>query len=172
MDIATAIRLIRNGIKTTAQPQTWADLGAGDGLFTRAAASLLEADSTIYAIDKTPLPEIVADTNVTIVRRQKDFISDELGLTGLDGIIMANSLHYVRDQSTFLKKLTNILKPEGRILIVEYDLLAANKWVPYPVPFASLQHIADAHQFTVNKLETHPSVYHQADIYSALLIHQ
>jgi predicted RNA methylase len=45
-----AVALIRDAI-----PQrggTWADLGAGEGTFTRALVELLGSDSRIYAVDR------------------------------------------------------------------------------------------------------------------------
>jgi len=35
-----------------AAPTTWADLGCGDGIFTRALAESLAAGSTIHAMDR------------------------------------------------------------------------------------------------------------------------
>ena len=47
MQLTEAIKLIQHkGILQT-EPQTWADLGCGAGLFTQALASLLHENSTI-----------------------------------------------------------------------------------------------------------------------------
>ena len=53
MELSTAIALIRKGIRNESiEPQVWADLGAGSGLFSRALATLLPPASKIYAVDR------------------------------------------------------------------------------------------------------------------------
>ena len=51
---------------------------------------------------------------------------------------MANSLHYVKNKTDLLKKIKTCLNANGCFLIVEYDMEAANRWVPYPISFSSL----------------------------------
>lgn len=171
MELAAAVRLIEKGVMSTDHPQAWADLGAGDGLFTRAVASLLKAGSVIYAIDKILPPEITADKNISIIPLQKNFLSDDLGVSAFDGVIMANSLHYVEDQPPFIQKLKNLIKPDGAMIIVEYDRLTANRWVPFPVSFDQLRNMAVKLGLSARKLQTHPSVYHNTEMYAALLSH-
>src|SRR5207237_9801429 len=50
MELHTAIELIKPGI-TPVQNARWADLGCGQGLFTRALAQIIGKESTIYAVD-------------------------------------------------------------------------------------------------------------------------
>ena len=90
----------------TFTPTRWADLGCGSGTFTLALAELLPPGSTIEAIDLRPgiKPQTTAG-GVTIIPRVADFVADDLALNGLDGILMANSLHYVRDKPALLQKL-------------------------------------------------------------------
>ena len=52
MQISIAIALLEKGPDPSISHQTWADLGAGNGLFTRALRTILGDKSTIYAIDK------------------------------------------------------------------------------------------------------------------------
>ena len=101
-----AIALIDHPLLHTATPTHWADLGCGSGTFTLALAQLLTPGSTIEAIDLRPgiKPQTTAG-GVTIIPRSADFVADDLALTGLDGILMANSLHYVRDKLALLQKL-------------------------------------------------------------------
>ena len=94
----------------------------------------------------------------------------ELTLPKTDGILMANSLHYIKDQANFLNKLKNFLKPGGRLLIVEYETDHANPYVPYPTKFKNLENMALGAGFRQSKLlGSAPSRYHN-HMYSALFI--
>ncbi len=119
----------------------WADLGCGTGLFTQALASFLAAGSTIYAVDKNAgalqqVPE--AFGQASIVRHQADFAKNHLSLPHLDGILMANSLHFVRNKGKFLQEISQYLKSQATLLVVEYDRSLPNPWVPYPLRYAKL----------------------------------
>ena len=89
----------------------------------------------------------------------------------LNGILMANSFHYVKDKNTFIKKIEKNLKLEGSFIIVEYDMDNSNPWVPYPLSFNSLKKFFEKFRYTsITKLNEHPSMYRRANIYSALII--
>ena len=49
---------------------------------------------------------------------------------------MANSLHYVRDQASFLRSVEGAQR-HRRILLVEYHITRGNASVPYPISQAS-----------------------------------
>jgi trans-aconitate methyltransferase len=173
MELSVAIGLIEQGVDKTFTPQVWVDLGAGRGLFTRALADILPGGSTVYAIDKsaTALKEIeLLSSTVTLKKVQTDFVREEFVPEPPDGILMANALHFVENKIAFIKKIRKKLQPSGRLIIVEYDLPAANAWVPYPVHFAALEKLAKDTGFTNTlKLSETPSLYNRANIYSALL---
>lgn len=173
MEISEAISLLQNGHFSQQSPAQWTDLGCGSGLFTFALAQLLSAGSTIYAVDKDPVNfgAWLQPEGVQIRSLQLDFEMDELPFQNLDGILMANSLHYVRDRPLLLRKLTGVLKPRGSFLIVEYDTdTPVQQWVPYPVSFGSLKRLfEDASYTTIHKLGDRPSVFGRARMYAALV---
>src|SRR6185369_12956160 len=140
MELSTAIQLIEKGILKSDVPQHWADLGAGDGLFTRALGSVLPEKSTILAVDQNAnsLKSIVWNSKTVSVRTQVvDFTSMDWG-KNFDGVLVANALHFVSDQEEFLSKLKTKISPAGRLIIVEYERRQANVWVPYPIGIVKL----------------------------------
>jgi len=80
-------------------PVHWADLGCGAGTFTLALANFLPSGSIIVAIDLNPgIAKQTTNNNVTILPRAADFTQLNFPQKDLDGIHMANALHYVKDQ--------------------------------------------------------------------------
>ena len=172
MILKDAIELIKlDRIYDTDGPQTWADLGCGEGLFTQALTHLLNPGSHIYAVDITKPGPIPSYNNVLVESRIYDFVKDDLPFLPLDGILMANSLHYVSDKKSFLNKLSFILKPTACLIIVEYDTDTPIKnWVPYPLSFQSLQILfRQAGYETIIPIGKRASVYGRANIYSAVI---
>ena len=91
------------------------------------------------------------------------------GISGLDGIIMANSLHFQKNADEVLRRAQDWLKPLGSLVIVEYNVERPNPWVPFPVPFRRLATIADTVGIgPARLLATRHSRYH-GQVYSALL---
>ncbi len=129
--------LIRDGVP--AVPAKWADLGAGSGNFTAALRDLLPTGSAIYAVDRDRQAIAAqrsrwqaAPGGPTVMPLLGDITAD-LALPRLDGILLANVLHFMRDQPAVLRHLVRSLRPGGRLLSVEYDLAAARSYVPFPV---------------------------------------
>jgi len=130
----------------------WADLGAGAGTFTRALAHILGPGSTIYAVDNDPdtvaaLERAVRVDGVRIVPILGDF-TRALELPGatpgtLDGILLANALHFVPEPARVLQSLVRWLRPGGSVVLIEYDRRGANRWVPYPIEKGRLAELAE-----------------------------
>jgi hypothetical protein len=99
MQQADAINHINKGI-TSNSIQRWAGFGAGT--FTLALAAGLAPGSHILAIDKTRQPLPAESNGVQIKFRRADFVNDPIHLEGMHGILMANSLHYVKHKAQFL----------------------------------------------------------------------
>jgi len=165
--------LIQNDLLPSDRRVThWADLGCGTGLFTQALSRLLTSGSTIHGIDtRSSLKRQTTPNGIELIPLQLDFVTDDWQLTQLDGILMANSLHYVRDQIDFLSHIKTFVQPNASFLIVEYDTdIAVPTWVPYPLSFSSLQRLFTRAGYTsIQKLGEKPSIYGGGNIYAALV---
>ena len=171
MSPAEARALIAHPSLAAAPSQTWADLGSGDGTFTVALASHLPAGSVVHAIDidARALADIDPPrSGATIVTHVGDFTEFPWPFSDLDGVLMANSLHYVRDQHEFLRRVVSQLR-RRRLLLVEYDTDRANAWVPYPVnSTAAIALAGDVGLRRATPLGRRRSVYRRAEIYATL----
>jgi SAM-dependent methyltransferase len=173
MKFHDAVSLINHPGIISNNNTTWADLGCGNGLFSKALASLLKPLSTVYAVDRTPgIKDNKTENGVNIIARTKDFTTDELNLPPLDGILMANSLHYVHDKTTFIKQVINSLKPSGKFIIIEYNSNQPNRWVPYPLPFSAVSPLFTGAGFNkIEMINKVPSVYRDTDIFGCIITH-
>ena len=150
------VALIRDGVAGAGS--RWLELGAGDGEFTLALADLLGDAGRIIAVDRDrwALAELERRVSVrfpgTHLRTTIADFTSELGGTDLDGILAANSLHFVPDLAPVLSAIREALVPGGRLVLVEYDATDGNPYVPHPIAFARWQVIAPAAGFTVPRL--------------------
>jgi len=127
----------------------WADFGAGSGAFTLALSELVGLNAEIYAIDKdraglgklerSHRERFGTSQNLHLVRA--DF-TGALSLPPLDGIVMANSLHFFRDKEKVLRHVRTFLKLNGALLLIEYNADSGNPWVPYPLSFETYRAFA------------------------------
>ena len=143
----------------------WADLGAGSGAFTLALRELVGAEAEIHAVDRdrARLGELERawksrfGETTGLQRVEADF-TRSLHLPALDGIIMANSLHFYRDKQSILKHVGTFLKPGDVLLLVEYNVDSGNLWVPFPLSFKTYQTLAVQAGFSTPRLlATRPS---------------
>ncbi len=173
MQLTDAAKMLAGDHFNSSKKEIWADLGCGTGAFTLALAGLLQTGSKIYAVDtnSSALSGIPAEyKQVAIEKCRINFETADLSFEKLDGVLMANSLHYVLDKKIFIQKMTSHLKEAGHFLIVEYDTEKANQWVPYPLSFSSLtEQFTKAGFNSIRKLAEKPSVYRRANIYSAII---
>lgn len=174
MTLNEGVALIKTDKIDSFKAATWADLGCGSGLFTYALASLLKDESVIYAVDKniSSFNKNPFLKNILIKPVELNFEKTSLPFNKLDGILMANSLHYVKNKKDFLEKTKTCLNTDGCFLIVEYDMETANHWVPYPINFSSLKKLFHDVGFSfVEKISERPSVFNRANLYSAIVKH-
>jgi ubiquinone/menaquinone biosynthesis C-methylase UbiE len=140
------VRLLQNGVPGPGGK--WADFGSGTGAFTLALADLIQPDGEIISIDRDrgalrqqEQAMRARFPAVSVQYRAADF-TQPLDLPPLDGIVMANSLHFTRDKLPVLKLIKSYLAPGGRLIVVEYDTDQGNRWVPYPLSFPRWQALA------------------------------
>jgi SAM-dependent methyltransferase len=147
MDHSDHVALIRGGVPAGDRGR-WADLGSGTGAFTLALADLLGPGGRIVSVDRDAgaleqqrramaehFPEAAVDYRVA------DMLAP-LGPPPLDGAVMANSLHFQRDRPAAVDHVRGLIRPGGRLILVEYDVDRGNPWVPYPLSFATWQRMA------------------------------
>ena len=169
------VQLIETGLERNGGG-VWADFGAGSGAFTLACAKLpgrtrhrrhrsrpgQPADPTRHhgaALSRHPAPP------------PRGRHGRSTHVAPLDGIIAANpSTTSPSGISGPLGRWKRILKPEGRLIVVEYDSETGNSWVPYPMSYAPLRELAPAAGFTEPVLlGVRPSRW-LASIYAAVTI--
>jgi SAM-dependent methyltransferase len=158
VDHADHVRLIRPAVD--GHPGTWADVGSGHGAFTLALADLLGPEGTIVSVDRDAGALAAQRREMSrrypsarVDYREADF-AKPVDLPLLDGIVMANSLHFTRDadKARVIGGLLVHLKPGGRFVLVEYDADAGNHWVPDPVSFSTWRLLAPAAGLTEPRL--------------------
>jgi len=166
------INLLKGGVQE--ERGVWAEFGSGSGAFTLALAALIARDSTIYSLDnnRRSLEQQEQKMQVRFPDLEVHYLTANfimpLDLPPLDGILIANALHFVKEKEPFIMQIKDYFKPDGRLLIVEYNIDHGNTWVPYPISFKSWEALAPKCGFTeIRLLNTKPSRYHK-EIYSSV----
>ncbi|MDA1062014.1 MAG: methyltransferase domain-containing protein [Chloroflexi bacterium] len=176
MDHADHVQLLWAGIPSAGG--VWADFGAGGGAFTLALAELIGPGGEIIAIDRdaerlrvnedalrarfpeVPARHVVADFTAPLDKALFD-------LPALDGIVIANALHFAREQPPVVELLRGYLAAGGRLLIVEYNAERGNSAVPYPVAYERWQRLASDAGFAHTELLARRPSRFLGEIYSA-----
>jgi len=148
MDHADHVSLIRDGVD--AAGLHWLELGAGGGAFTLALLDLLGVRADVVALDRDAgslrgMEDAAARRFPTAAVRTvvADFTEPlPVETASFDGVLMANSLHFVRDKEPVLRAAIDTLKPSGRFVIVEYGSDRGNQWVPWPIGYGKWAELA------------------------------
>ena len=131
MEHADHVELLRAAVRAG---ETWADVGAGRGAFTRALAELIGPNGTLWAVDRDP--HVLAENGERIramppgsAPKLHVLVGDftrPLTLPPLDGIVMANALHFTSDPVPVVRRLAGprVLAAIERPLQAPLGLLA------------------------------------------------
>ena len=105
---------------------TVADIGAGTGYFTLPIAKQIAAGGKVYSVDLQPemlaiLRDRVAEaelSNVTLVEGEADRTT--LPDACYDLLLLANVWHELDDRQAVLKECWRVLRPAGRVAILDW----------------------------------------------------
>jgi len=168
------VALLRDGVSE--RSGVWADFGSGAGAFTLALADLLGPGAIIYSVDRDrsalreqELAMRARFPATTLYYLVADF-TRPLDLPALDGVVMANSLHFQRDKTGVLQRVRGYLRPGGRLLLVEYNADRGNPWVPYPLSYPTWEALATREGFAQTRLLTTVPSRFLREIYSAVSV--
>jgi SAM-dependent methyltransferase len=174
MDHADHLDLLKKGIPTPGG--LWAEFGSGRGAFTQALAELIGPGGEIYSVDRDKhalrsqaqaVEARLGERSPRMHYRSEDY-TRPLDLPPLDGVLMANSLHFQRDKHPVLKLIWRYLRPGGRLIVVEYNVDRGNTWVPHPISYKSWEALAQNCGFErTSFLAARPSSFLK-EIYSAV----
>jgi len=174
MDHKDHIRLLNDGIPSPGG--IWAELGSGRGAFTLALAELIGPLGRIYSVDnnKGALQDQARVIHKRFPSNQPkiEYINNDytlpLSIPSLNGVVMANSLHFHQDKSAVLELIHDYLLPRGCLILVEYNSDQGNTWVPYPVSYKSLQSLVEECGFVNTRLLKRVPSSFMREIYSAI----
>ena len=106
--------------------QNIADIGAGGGYFSLRFADAVGRGGKVYAVDTNPeFLEFIGNSAVekglnnvkTVLATEGKLILPE---KSLDFVFVRNAYHHLPNRVEYFRNLTGLLKPEGKIVIIEY----------------------------------------------------
>ena len=143
MDHADHLNLLTKGIPKPGG--VWGEFGSGRGAFTLALAEIIGLTGTIHSVDNNGAA--LNEQAHTIQRRfanraprmhylAADY-THKLDLPFLDGVLVANALHFQRNKDAVLRLILDYLQPGGSFILVEYNIDRGIPWVPHPISYKS-----------------------------------
>jgi SAM-dependent methyltransferase len=173
MNHTDQVNLLRRGVFPIGG--VWADFGSGTGAFTLALAELLGPNGKTYSVDKdrgalrSQEQAMEAQFPQTTVHYLAADFTQRLDLPLLDGIVLANALHFqpYKSQGRVIQLLKGYLRPGGCLILIEYNVDRGNLWVPHPLSYQSWEKLARECGFARTELlATRPSRFLR-EIYAA-----
>ena len=106
--------------------QVVADLGAASGYFSRPLAQAVAPSGWVFAIEVEPgffppLHELAQKEGVNNIATVLASVTDpNLPVGSTDVIFICDTLHHIEGRPAYYDKLKKALKPEGRIVVVDF----------------------------------------------------
>jgi len=103
-----------------------ADLGAGTGYLSRRLSAAVGPDGVVFAVDTEPKlvehlrarAEREGTANVVPVLASAD--TPRLPPRALDLVLVLDTYHHLDDRLAYLRRLAGVLKPDGRLVVVDW----------------------------------------------------
>jgi ubiquinone/menaquinone biosynthesis C-methylase UbiE len=144
------------------------DVGAGTGFWTLPLAKLVGPSGQVIAIDVEPimldelraLVEAEQLRNVAVV--QSDGETIPLADQSVDMALLAFVLHEPPDPATFLRVVRRLLKPNGRLLLIDWQKRVTERGPPveHRIAQAQVQALLECAELEVTELSApNPDVY-------------
>jgi ubiquinone/menaquinone biosynthesis C-methylase UbiE len=129
--------------------QAVADIGAGTGLYTPLLAALVGETGRVYAVDIVPTfvahirDEVAARGLTQVTPVLGSDVSANLPPGAVDVVFVCDTYHHFEDYEAMLGSIHSVLRPGGRLVIVEFERVAGES------SEFTLEHIrADKETFT------------------------
>lgn len=144
----------------------WLDAGCGDGVFADVLRESNPAELCVIGLDRDRY-SLRRFSNCLDSKQQPALavlgdLESELPFTGLDGILLANVLHYFAhpEQVNILRRVARAMNHSGMLVIVEYNSNQSTSAVPHPIPLSSVsQLLKDASFIAPQKISRVSSSY-------------
>ena len=107
-----------------------ADLGAGTGAYSFVLSEAVGSNGKVYACDVqkdmlTRIENEIKERHISNIQTIWSNIENHQGTKlrdqSIDWVIVANVLFQVEDRPSFIKEIARILKPDGRVLLVDWQ---------------------------------------------------
>jgi ubiquinone/menaquinone biosynthesis C-methylase UbiE len=106
---------------------TVADVGAGTGYFSRHLSRAVGEGGTVFAVD--PEPKLVVHLRARAEREGTRNVVPVLASTddprlpaaGIDLVLVVDTYHHIDDRVTYFGRLRRVLRPEGRVAVVDWQ---------------------------------------------------
>lgn len=148
-----------------------ADLGCGTGFWTKLMAETVGSTGTVHASE-------VSDEKVAGLKKQleslpqvKPYVCPKDG-TGLpekscDLVYLSQTYHHLPDDRlAYLKHLRTVIKPDGRLAIIEKYPVIATKANGHGTDLSALMSVAEKTGWIPLRIELIPSTYHYLAIFA------
>ena len=114
-----ACKIIAEAVESAGDEGTCLDVGCGFGVLVPSLKKAGVAHNRIYGVDLSPeMIRNAQDLHPDANFEAADFLSYKPLSNGFDGIIFCSSLHDMPDSIAALKKAEDLLRPNGKIVVV------------------------------------------------------